>query len=341
MSNTAPANGGSRGGLDGHALAVAGPLNRAGLVRTSRSLTYSPMQYDMSFEPIRPRGLQREELRREHESERSMLGDFFILVDSMALELREAVQRLAALVRQLPQPISILSFMRGGVPVGFVLAEICRGRGMDIRVGLLGWVRGENAAIAAWGSHAESASTLLLDGWTGSGSTMREVLRRWHGAPVISAALADPARVCDIAGTQSDLICPHALLQPSASLGFSRVVRDSHGLLVAVRSDFEVRIFRGYCQDLLTSTGRTHQSTSEPRPRTALPSQMIRRPHERSRFRLGINECWRALARGELAWLVVDPTLRDSPDVRLLVEAFEGGIRWGMTGSYKCWGAVW
>jgi hypothetical protein len=89
-----------------------------------------------------------------------------------------------------------------------------------------------------------------------------------------------------------------------------------------------VAVQRQYYRSLLQRARFSALPT--PAPRCAAESSTDPAPKitaDRGEIQLGINECWRAAARNELAQLVVNPRFADEPDVVLLLKHRAGRVR--------------
>jgi len=285
-----------------------------------------------------------DEVQEEQVWDRLMTKQLRSLVPAAGLHLHPAMGKLIHEVTRLPQPIGLLSLARGGIPVGLALAEAARTRGVQLHHSALGMVRGEKERLR-WptASGVAPRSVVVLDGWTGSGATVNEVRQRWVGARVWTAALVDPANRCDIAGTREAVLCPHAIVQRSLALGMGRVRRDPSGGLQSIVSPQVASDMTRYVSMLGSASDEVFNKTQAPyavsappvrsrRSRTPWPDHV--RP-ERDRWRVGVNETWRALARRTLTEIHVNPQFRRSPDVELLVTCAAVPVRYTEFGEIK------
>lgn len=279
------------------------------------------------------------ELARERSADLRLLPTFRRLLALAPEQLGIAVTQLVAQIMQLPPPIGILSLARGGIPIGTLLARIASRFRTPVKQGILGWVRDETGPLDDDFLACGSGSLVVVDGWTGTGDSIREVRERWAGRPMVTAALSDPAGVCDIVGTHEDVLCPHALMQSALSWGLGRVRRLRSGVLIAPRDDqYPEGLHDEYHRSLLQRARLSALPVHAPRcaasRSSANPAQQTRA--DRSETRLGINECWRAAARNELAQLVVNPRFADEHDVVLLLDHHAGPVRELDLGALRC-----
>lgn len=280
-----------------------------------------------------------DELARERAADMRLLPAFRRLLALAPDQLGVAVTQLVAQVMRLPPPIGIVSLARGGIPIGTLLARMASRFRTPVEQGILGWVRGETGRLGDDFLTGGIGSLVVVDGWTGTGDSIREVRERWAGRPMVTAALSDPAGVCDIAGTREDVLCPHALMQSALSWGLGRVRRLSDGVLAAPRDGRHVDgLHDEYHRGLLRRAGLSTFAVPAPyRPAShscANPARQTRA--DRGEIRLGINECWRAAVRNEIAELVVNPRFADEPDVVLLLDHHAGPVRELDLGALRC-----
>ncbi|MCR6487204.1 hypothetical protein M8542_30680 [Amycolatopsis sp. OK19-0408] len=272
-----------------------------------------------------------EELAGERAADLRLLPTFRKLLAAPQEQLGVAVDQLVTRILRLPPPIGVLSLARGGIPIGTLLVRMAARLGIPAEHGVLGWVRGETGPLNEDFLPGECGSLVLVDGWTGTGDSIREVHERWTGGAMLTAALSDPAGVCDIAGTNEDVLCPHAMMHSVLNEGLGRVRRHTSGLLVAPRDDrYADGLLEEYHFGLLEQARR---ATSRVR---AFSSRLQHEHADRSRSRIGINECWRASVRGELGELVVNPRFREELDVALLVDRQRGPVRERDLGALRC-----
>ena len=135
-----------------------------------------------------------------------------------AAAVAETVANTAAQLLTLDQPPTLVSLARAGIPAGVLLAR-CLQQWTSrptphYAVGLLDGLGLDTAAIAHIAAMHPAESIVFVDGWIGKGATINEL--RDHaarlGVPGRLAALADPTGLADHAGTNEDLLIPHALL---------------------------------------------------------------------------------------------------------------------------------
>lgn len=273
--------------------------------------------------------------QRELATDARMLPYFEALMAAYRTPLASAMAVLARSACDLVGPVHVVSVMRAGLPIGLALTKMMHDRGFEVKHDLLSFVRGDDKVLGI-ASHA-SATTVVVDGWTGSGGTLREIRRRWRGGPLVLAALIDPTGYCDFAGTYRDLLCPHALLHRTMSLGLGRLRLDpSHGV-VATASNWDPSQLSEYVEHLTSAASpiETLEPSSENRG-----SGDVSMPINRSRERAGINECWRAFARGQLRGLVVNRRAATSFDVALLINVANVPVRYADLNAYACLGLI-
>lgn len=277
------------------------------------------------------------ELGLERERDRMMLPLVVRFTELLDVELRSAMADLVERVLRLPGPLLIVSLMRGGVAVGAVLAEACRGAGAAVAHEPLGWIRGESAPLGTRIPAAGAASVVVVDGWTGSGDSIREIRRRWDGGEMVTAALADPAEVCDLSGTLVDMLCPHALLTTSIAWGYGRARRGSDGVLYAPQASCSDSVMDWYCASIAPAGRIGFGTEREASPRMASSAAL---DGGRDSLAVGINECWRAMARGELAELAVSAEHFTDEEIRQLIAKLGKAVVVEDIGRYRCVGRV-
>lgn len=273
---------------------------------------------------------------KEQAADARMMPYFTLLMAHYRESLAMATGELARLVCQVPGPVHLVSVMRAGLPIGLALSRIARRAGREFTHELLPFVRGDSGALDRGAGAA--GTTVVVDGWTGSADTLREIRRRWKGDKLILAALVDPAGYCDLAGTRGDLLCPHALLQQRMSLGLGRFRFDPQRGVVATASAWDASALEDYVTQLITPPVRASVSYGD-----AYGGRVgsVDAPGvDRTRCRLGINECWRAFARDELGGLIVDLSAGPSLGVSLLSELARVPIRFADLDGHSCLGLI-
>lgn len=280
----------------------------------------------------------KEENRAESEDDARMQPIFSELMDEFRSPLASAVRELARQVCEVGGPVRILSVMRAGLPIGLAVTKVASLNGRDLQHGLLGFVRGGSEDLESVSEYV--GTTVVVDGWTGSGSTLHEIRRRWRGGQLFIAAVADPGNFCDIAGTHEDLMCPHAVLQRTMSLGLGRLHVNSEGHAVTTLTESDPSMLSEYVAQLVsdqTTSGPVAQESELSALELATAPSTFR---EQSNGRLGINECWRAFARGELRALIVDDKANESKSVTMLLAIAGLPVLNADIGTYACVGVV-
>ncbi len=155
----------------------------------------------------------------------------------------------------------IVSLARAGIPVGILVRRyikmkynmdiphysisIIRGRGIDVNA--MEFIKNDCKDIGV--EHFQ-----FLDGWTGKGAISRQLAAAvedmkannagWDNLSDDLAVLADPANICEYAGTYTDFLIPSACLNGTVSGLISRtILRDD--LIDVVGGDFHGAVYFG------------------------------------------------------------------------------------------------
>ncbi len=155
--------------------------------------------------------------------------------------LHSSAQRVAAAVaavgdqiveRRGPEVV-LASLARAGTPIGVLIRRWLRFRhGIDTPHYTLSIIRGRGIDLVAvrWLLARHRAETIqFVDGWTGKGAILRELVAACDGLHVAGlrpdlAVLADPGHCTDLFGTRDDFLIPSACLNATVSGLVSRTV---------------------------------------------------------------------------------------------------------------------
>lgn len=141
-----------------------------------------------------------------------------------------------AIQSQYGKTVTIASLARAGTPIGVLLARRLRSRGVDVAHYSISIIRDRGIdveAMATIRSERGSEDTVFVDGWTGKGAIMQELVRSLSThAPDFAphlAVVADPAGCATMAATTEDYVIPSGLLNGIVSGLISRsVLSDEH-----------------------------------------------------------------------------------------------------------------
>lgn len=233
---------------------------------------------------------------------------------------------------------TICSLVRGGVPLGVILARVLRGRGIPVAHFGVSIVRGkglDTAAMAVVADERGLDGVVFVDGWTGKGAIAEELGHSWRalcGREPLLAVLADPCGAADIAGSDEDWLIPNGLLGANVSGLVSRTVvpKGELHLLHATMRTLHLQgwdVSQAYATDIAAAAaqlpvgdGKTSAALAAARGARALQARATLRQvmdtyrvADRNRVKPGIAEATRALLRRKPERVLVRDA--DDPDL--------------------------
>lgn len=142
---------------------------------------------------------------------------------------REAATLVRGLDRAVAGPITLLSLVRAGVPLGVLLARGLRALGRDVRHYGVSIVRDRGLDMAAMAfvlARRPAEGVVFVDGWTGKGAIADELARATSGTAVAPrmVVLADPAGRAWLQAGFEDWLIPSGLLGGTVSGLVSRTI---------------------------------------------------------------------------------------------------------------------
>ncbi|WP_404353135.1 cysteine protease StiP domain-containing protein [Phycicoccus jejuensis] len=254
--------------------------------------------------------------------------------------LPDAMARLVGKLAALPSPIRLLALARGGISVGAAVAAAWPHSVRPLEWAIAGFDRehGLGRSSANFVDSHQVGSVVILDGWTGSGSTLETVRARFPGREnLVVAALADPAGAAEVYGTDADVLVPPALLMQAASFGLGRPSWDeAHQDFTVARGGWSDDLMNSFIRTATTFAGKSSEVLPASGPTFNDPGQNVL-PSCRC-ITHGMSETWRAYARGHLISMQVEPGLAAIPRLARLIGAAKVPIRRGSCNGFVCLG---
>lgn len=250
---------------------------------------------------------------------------------------RIAMRNLTTSVMKADSRIVVVSVMRAGIPVGEALSRALQSNGLATQHYSLYFKRDSELTIPV-GMHGWT--TVVIDGWIGTGDTMRILRRRLEGPDLYFGAMVDPAGLGDIRGTRDDLFCPHATLFDNLDPNvFSlQPIPEEGTVRVANRSFWRLPWINRYVE-LLTSFAST-SCEEKNGPQRRIKPQPPCNTNTRAHWRVGLNECWRGWMRRELDSIIVNSTIPLSVAARDLLNTVDLTVSYADIGPWCCVGRV-
>lgn len=172
-----------------------------------------------------------------------------LYADALARHAPRAAREIAGLAkglaREIEGPITLLSLVRAGAPLGVLLKRALETLGRDVAHAGISIIRDrgiDETALAHVAARRPSAGAVFVDGWTGKGAIASELERALAGrtdyAPRL-VTLADPCGRAWLSASGEDWLIPSGLLGATVSGLVSRTILneaigagDFHGCMV-------------------------------------------------------------------------------------------------------------
>lgn len=320
----------------------------------SRTSTRAQHTFTPLFGLRPPRGLDGDQLAEESRRDAAHVPLFLEVLSRSGDAWRDRTAGLAADLAALPQPLTLVSLARGGIPLGHVLQSRLAAAGVDVVHLALAFDRArglepESVTSAGQVARHRGGTLVVVDGWTGSGQTMEIVRRHRWPVPFVTAALSDPVGACDLAGTTRDALVPHALLFQELCHGIGRPQWIDDRFVAAVGRTPRTTALDTYV-DRLAGHGAGPVVGAPPvaRPDRAQPSHDGPPRTDGTRILVsagrrtahGISECWRAFLLGRLVSLEIVARADPDADLADLVNRVGSATVVGRLGSHACRGRV-
>lgn len=174
-----------------------------------------------------------EMLSRETQPDERYLHIFEQAVTRFGKRMGQDISRLAAeLSRRLPGPVTLLSLVRAGVPVGVLLHRALKATGCSSSHYGISIIRDrgiDTNALKQVLRHHDANSIVFVDGWTGKGAISDELESSMHthrhlGIKPRLVTLADPAGRAWLSASNEDWLIPSGILGSTVSGLVSRSV---------------------------------------------------------------------------------------------------------------------
>lgn len=284
-----------------------------------------------------------EMVSREAEPGPDYLDIYRRALEAGAGRMASDVARLArALYRGPGRPVTLLSLVRAGVPLGVLLARALRQLGADCEHYGVSIIRDrglDEAALAHVLARRPADSVVFVDGWTGKGAITGELERSLSGRPGPQprlVVLADPAGRAWLSASGEDWLIPSGILGATVSGLLSRSILnadvvgpgDFHGCAVQahlapfdVSRSFVDRIWPGVSGRLERAAPATWTDEDRARTRAAAEAAVDAVAERfgvanRNRIKPGIAEATRAVLRRVPERVLVGRA--DDPDLAAL-----------------------
>lgn len=172
-----------------------------------------------------------------------------LFADALARHAPRAAQEVAGLAKGLAAavagPITLLSLVRAGAPLGVLLKRALEALGRDVAHAGISIIRDrgiDEVALARVAARRPARGAVFVDGWTGKGAIAGELARALAGrmdyAPRL-VTLADPCGRAWLSASGEDWLIPSGLLGATVSGLVSRTILneavgpgDFHGCMV-------------------------------------------------------------------------------------------------------------
>ncbi|MGJ3262109.1 MAG: cysteine protease StiP domain-containing protein [Salinarimonas sp.] len=154
--------------------------------------------------------------------------------DALARHAPRAAREIAGLAKGLAEaiegPITLLSLVRAGAPLGVLLARALRALGRDVAHAGISIIRDRGidaVALAHVAARRPTAGAVFVDGWTGKGAIAGELERTLAGRTDFASrlvTLADPCGRAWLSASGEDWLIPSGILGATVSGLVSRTI---------------------------------------------------------------------------------------------------------------------